>query len=428
MSLQATAAGPRTLRLPRGTWRLAGEPAAVAPLPSQPAPGGGSWVQLPATSGIAGLALERSDPAPAAVPEAILQPVELRELPELSDGASGRRWLLGNGLVSAELAAAGVAQLWGADGLPQLSQPLQWCRWRDQGEFWDAWDIAADYREQPLPLEWQGTPELVEQGPLCCRLLWRGRCGSSSLRLDVQLRAASPWLELTLQVDWRQCHELLRLEIPLAQPAVRLAADTAGGVLERPARPVTAREQARWEVPVISWVASQPASGAGGGLAVLLDGPQGVSIAPERLGVSLLRAPTWPDPGADNGLQRLRLALMPCTEGWRQQAVPGQARSFREPLWLRPASPASPGLGQGSGSSPQASLPPLRFGSEALELIGLEPAETAGQVWLTLQNLSPLRQRLQLSMGWRLLEGSAAISPWQLVRLRLALVPPDQSS
>ena len=429
MSLQATVAGPRTLRLPRGSWRLAGEPAAAAPtLPSQPAPGGGSWVQLPATSGIAGLALERSDPAPAAVPEAILQPVELRELPELSDGASGRRWLLGNGLVSAELAAAGVVQLWGADGLPQLSQPLQWCRWRDQGEFWDAWDIAADYREQPLQLEWQGTPELVEQGPLCCRLLWRGRCGSSSLRLDVQLRAASPWLELTLQVDWRQCHELLRLEIPLAQPAVRLAADTAGGVLERPARPVTAREQARWEVPVISWIASQPASGAGGGLAVLLDGPQGVSIAPERLGVSLLRAPTWPDPGADNGLQRLRLALMPCKAGWRQQAVPGQARSFREPLWLRPACPASPGLGQPSGSCPQASLPPLRFGSEVLELIGLEPAETAGQVWLTLQNLSPLRQRLQLSMGWRLLEGSAAISPWQLVRLRLALVPPDQSS
>ena len=429
MSLQAKAAGPRTLRLPRGSWRLAGEPAAAAPpLPSQPAPGGGSWVQLPATSGIAGLALERSDTAPAAAPEAILQPVELRELPELSDGASGRRWLLGNGLVSAELAAAGVVQLWGADGLPQLSQPLQWCRWRDQGEFWDAWDIAADYREQPLPLEWQGTPELVEQGPLCCRLLWRGRCGSSSLRLDVQLRAASPWLELTLQVDWRQCHELLRLEIPLAQPAVRLAADTAGGVLERPARPVTAREQARWEVPVISWIASQPLSGAGGGLAVLLDGPQGVSIAPERLGVSLLRAPTWPDPGADNGLQRLRLALMPCKAGWRQQAVPGQARSFREPLWLRPACPASPGLGQPSGSCPQASLPPLRFGSEVLELIGLEPAEAAGQVWVTLQNLSPLRQRLQLSMGWRLLEGSAAISPWQLVRLRLALVPPDQSS
>jgi hypothetical protein len=73
-------------------------------------------------------------------------------------------------------------------------------------------------------------------------------------------------------------------------------------------------------------------------------------------------------------------------------------------------------------------VPPLRFGSDALELIGLEPSETAGQVRLTLQNLSPLRQRLQLSTGWRLLEGPASISPWQLVRLCLALVPPDQSS
>ena len=55
---------------------------------------------------------------------------------------------------------------------------------------------------------------LAEQGPLCTRFVWRGRCGRSALRLDVQLRAACPWLELQLQVNWRQRHELLRLEIP----------------------------------------------------------------------------------------------------------------------------------------------------------------------------------------------------------------------
>jgi hypothetical protein len=56
--------------------------------------------------------------------------------------------------------------------------------------------------------------------------------------------------------DWRQQHELLRLELPLAQPACRYAADTPGGVIERPAAAVNGREQARWEVPAISWIAS----------------------------------------------------------------------------------------------------------------------------------------------------------------------------
>mgnify|MGYP001107629224 CR=1 FL=1 len=111
--------------------------------------------------------VESPDPARAG---AIQQPVQLTRVDQ--------HWQLSNGLVLAEFDPSGLVQLRGADGVPQLQGPLEWCRWADRGEFWDAWDIAADYREQPLPLEWQGTPELVEQGPLCCRLLWRGRCGS----------------------------------------------------------------------------------------------------------------------------------------------------------------------------------------------------------------------------------------------------------
>ena len=413
--LQPQSAGAHTLRLPTGHWQLAagGERPACG-LPHQPAPGGGVWVQLPRPAGVAAQGLWRSaDPTPLA-PGAVQQPVQLTPRP----GEGAPRWRLGNGLLSAELGAEGVLQLWDAEGQPQLAEPLQWCRWRDHGEFWDAWDIAADYRDHPLPLTWDGVPELAEQGPLCTRLVWRGRCGRSALRLDVQLRAACPYLELQLQVDWRQRHELLRLEIPLAQPAVRVAADTAGGVLERPAQPATPRERARWEVPVVSWLASQAGPGMGG-LAVLLDGPQGVSGEAERLGVSLLRAPTWPDPSADNGLQRLRLALMPCGQGWRQQAVPQAAARFREPPWLRPA----PG-------AVAAELPVGGpFGGDAVQLIALRPLDEPGAASITLQNLSPQRQRLCWPAGWQVQWDDAPqtqagcvdqLKPWQLARFRVS--------
>jgi alpha-mannosidase len=335
---------------------------------------------LPA--GVAAVPLERG-PSEASL---VLESAELQHPVGLQ--ASEQGWQLSNGLVRAQFGPAGLEQLWGMDGVPQLAGPLAWCRWKDHGEFWDAWDLAADYRQHPLPLQWQSGPELAEQGPLCTRLIWRGCCGSSPLRLDVQLRAASPWLELVLQVDWRQRHELLRLELPLAQPACRYAADTPGGVIERPAAAANGREQARWEVPAISWIASQ--AEAGGGLAVLLDGPQGVSAEPERLGVSLLRAPTWPDPSADQGLQRLRLALSPCSQGWRQQAVPLQAQRFREPVWLRPAADGAAAGG----------WPALDLGSEALQIVGLQPLEQAGMARLTLQNHSPQRQQLRWPEGW----------------------------
>ncbi len=401
--LQPLPARARTLRLPRGDWSHGG-----IGLPAQAARAGGQWVQLPALAGVEALPLERpsarfpSSPSRSGPSAAVQAPVWVEG------------WRCGNGLVSFGLGPGGLEQLWDGAGQPQLAGPLAWRRYADRGEFWDAWDIAANYREHPLDWAWQGEPTWLEQGPLCTTFLWRGRCGASAVRLEGRLLANTPWLELVLSVDWRQRHELLRLEIPLGQQAQRWAADTSGGVLERPAQALTAREQARWEVPAISWLASVAAGGDG--LAVLLDGPQGVSASPEQLEVSLLRAPTWPDPGADNGQQRLRLALLPCASGWSRAAVPQQAVAFREPLWLRPA------VAQGRADRRQA-CPPL---GDGLLLLGCRPSGDGGAVVLTVQNCSPARRRLELGSAWQLSErldgldrpllGAQATGgdPWQL--------------
>ena len=202
-------------------------------------------------------------------------------------------------------------------------------RYRDRGEFWDAWDLA-DYRSQPLGVA--SRSGVARSGPLVAHLVLRRQFGASYMRLDLRLKADTPWLELICSIDWCQTHELLRLDLPLMPPAVRIAADTSGGVIERPAEPMTAREQARWEVPVISWFASQSPA-PGGGMAVLLDGPQGVDWSTDRLGISLLRGPTWPDPSADQGWHRQRLALMPFSGSWSNAGVPQAAIAFREPGW-----------------------------------------------------------------------------------------------
>jgi alpha-mannosidase len=451
--LQPLPPAPRVVRLPAGRWRLAFPEGNAAPtLPSQPAPGGGQWLQLPPLAGVTLLQLRR-DPAAGEAPAAPAPAAPVRVCREEGPAAGGERWRLENGRLAVRLGPEGVEQLWDGEGRPCLAGPLRWCRWADRGEFWDAWDIAADHRAHPLPWHWDGPPQWQERGPLCARFLQRGRCGASRLRLDGRLLAGSPMLELTLAVDWCQRHELLRLELPLARPALRWAADTPGGVIERPAAALTGREQARWEVAALSWLASVEAAD-GGGLAVLLDGPQGVSADPERLGVSLLRAPTWPDPGADNGAQRQRLALMPCPAGWRADGVVPQAQRLREPLWARPERPGPAGASSAEGVAPEgfgtslSLLPPL---PDDLQLVGLRrcrgenegESDSAGRratVILTVQNLGPCRRQLALPAGWRLvgrvdgLERPLAIcggdplalGPWQLGFWRLARE--DQSS
>jgi len=438
---------PSTLRLPAGAWSVEGS-AGARPLLGQAAPGGGQWVQLEGIAGIGTVELRRHtaaagsrDPGPGQPPAPcsgggeplpLQHPVVLDPAPELGPG----HWRLGNGLVTAVVGPAGVEQLLDRHGAAQLAAPLAWRRYTDRGEFWDAWDLAPADRRSPLSWQWDGGPEWIEAGSLCGRFRLRGRCGGSAVRLEGRLLAGQPWLELVLSLDWRQRHELLRLEVPLASPAVRWAADTPAGVLERPAEPRTAREQARWEVAALAWLASVGPAG-GGGLAVLLDGPQGVDATAERLGVSLLRAPTWPDPGADNGFQRLRLALMPCGEGWRQAQVPLQARRLREPLWCHPVDPDAI-------DRPGPAWPPL---APDLALVSLRSADDgSGDLLVALQNEGPCRRRFDPGPAWVLLsridgldgpvvgaaqgsgaaparstaEGFALVRPWELGFWRLA--------
>jgi alpha-mannosidase len=412
----------RTIRVPAGVWQ-----AQNRPLSSQPAGGGGVWVQLPPLGGVTALSLARTDPgsAGAAVPAgAVLAGADRETAVQAPVWVEGRR--AGNGLVGLTLGPGGIEQLVDSQGVPQLDGPLAWRRSGDRGEFWDAWDLAADHADHPLPWQWQGEPRWCERGPLCARFEWHGRCGASAVRLDGRLLAGTPWLELIVSVHWRQRHELLRLEVPLRQRADRWAADTSGGVLERPARALTAREQTRWEVAAVSWLASCSPTG---GLALLLDGPQGVSGHPDRLGVSLLRGPTWPDPGADNGWQRQRLALLPCPDGWCAGAVPDHAQAFREPLWLRPAV----GLGAPAAAAPQSgrprlALPPLPPG---VQMVGLRHLGE-GRAVISLANLTPCRRIVDLGAGWRLearldgldqpigpADGAVLLQPWQLGFWRL---------
>ena len=321
-SLQPLAAWSPMLRLPKGCWSVEGQR-----LPQQTSSMGGTWVQLPLQRGITSVSLEQQPLHPVDSPSTI-GPVLIQEL---GDGV----WRMGNGLVELDCSSEGILQIRDSKGCDQLSAPLRLERYQDRGEFWDAWDLAADYSEHPLGVDVLDGLHWIEQGPLVAHAVFRRRFGSSALRMDVRLQANRPWLELICSTHWSQRHELLRLTMPLARPAVRVAADTSGGVIERPATSITAREIARWELPVISWVASQAAA-PGGGLAVLLDGPQGVDWDADRLGVSLLRGPTWPDPGADRGWHRQRMALMPITGSWNAAGVTQAAIAFREPGWWGP--------------------------------------------------------------------------------------------
>ena len=364
-------------------------------------------MQLPEAKGVTALPLEchAEPPAVAKAASVVRNPVRVQRMAEQS-------WRLGNGLLTLELDPRGLTRLQDQQGVDQLSAPLQFRRYRDQGEFWDAWDLAADYPQQQLPMAAEWQVELVEQGPLVARIVLRSSIESSAVRMDVLMRADRPAVELQVTINWRQTHELLRMVCPLVRPAVRWAADTSGGVIERPAVALTPWEHARWELPVISWLASEEAA-SGGGLGVLLDGPQGVDAGPHHLGVSLLRGPTWPDPSADQRLHRHRIALMPVSRGWYRDGLAQAAIQFREPGWLGPIERCD--RWQGFPALPAPLVP-----------VSIREDQAAGAVKgsVLLQLLNPGSARVNWSPGdegWWIQDQqpSTVISPGALQELRL---------
>ena len=402
-SLQPLAHWSPLLRLPKGHWS-SGE----QHLASQAAHSGGVWVQLPSCEGICALPLQR-------VSETV-EPAPMIRHPVKVEVVSSEAWTLSNGLLSADVSTLGLVQLCDGNGVQQLREPAQLLRFSDRGEFWDAWDIAADYRQHPLPMAESWTAELVESGPLVARIVLRAALGLSKVRLDLLLKADTPWLEIQISIDWKQTHELLRFELPLNIASVRCAADTSGGVIERPAQAITPYEQQRWEIPVISWL-SAVSEAPGGGLAVLLDGPQGADASADHLGVSLLRGPTWPDPSADSGFHKHRLALMPALNGWNRDAVPQAAIRFREPGWT----------GAVALDQRWQGLPPL---PKSLVPIAVKKACTDGlsdeAIQIELLNPGPERQRWLLGQDWRacckntnVLMNAWDVSPGELITLVL---------
>jgi hypothetical protein len=96
--------------------------------------------------------------------------------------------------------------------------------------------------------------------------------------------------------------------LPVDVRSLRATYEIQYGHVERPTHANTSWDVARFEVCAHKWAdLSEP----GYGVALLNDCKYGYDIAGNVIRLSLLRAPTWPDPVADRGHHRFTYRLLP---------------------------------------------------------------------------------------------------------------------
>lgn len=188
---------------------------------------------------------------------------------------------------------------------------------RDTPRQWDAWDIDEEYRRVRTDLIDAESFAVVEQEADRVTLEAVHTFGDSRLVQQITLRRGSPAIEIVTHIDWHERQKLLKLAFPLDVHADRSVAETQFGHVFRPTHANTSWDAARFEICAHRWVhVAEP----GYGVAVTNDctyghdvqrgvGEDGGTVTTVRL--SLVRAPLFPDPEADQGYHRLVTVLHP---------------------------------------------------------------------------------------------------------------------
>jgi alpha-mannosidase len=223
-------------------------------------------------------------------------------------------WVLDNGVVRASFDRAGLLRSFRSGGRELIAEGeaaalLQ--VFRDIPNRWDAWDIDVHYQRHVTEL---GSADAVEAG--AARLLVRRSFQDSTFAQVFRLAEGAAELDIETRVDWHEQEKLVKLAFPLAVHADRASSEIQFGHVQRPTHANTSWDSARFETAAHRWVhVGEPGFGA----AVANDATYGHDItrrwAPDGttytlVRQSLLRAPRFPDPHADQGEHVVRARLL----------------------------------------------------------------------------------------------------------------------
>lgn len=183
---------------------------------------------------------------------------------------------------------------------------------RDTPREWDAWNIDAE--DGALGTTLTDADEIVVDG---ADLVVRRRFGASELEQRYRVDPFSGALEIALRLEWRERQKMLKIAFPLRVRAERTESEIQFGHLSRPVHANTTWDAAKFETVAHRWIRVVEGDY---GVAVANDSSYGhdVQRAPGPDGgartvarVTLVRAPLFPDPEADQGAHEFRLSVLP---------------------------------------------------------------------------------------------------------------------
>ncbi|MEV7280082.1 glycoside hydrolase family 38 C-terminal domain-containing protein [Streptomyces sp. NPDC093111] len=236
--------------------------------------------------------------------------------PPVAPAPHGTGHVLDNGLVRFEIDARGlvvsaVDLAAGREALAPGTAANLLQLHQDFPNEYDAWDIDAFYRNTVRDLTEAESVTATADGVLVLRAF-----GDSRVRQLLSLREGARRLDIDTEIDWHEREKLLKAAFPLDVRAEHSTAEIPFGHVKRPTHTNTSWDAAKFEICAHRFlhVGEQD-----WGAALVNDSTYGHDVTRDvredggtttTVRLTLLRAPRFPDPDADQGEHRLRYAFV----------------------------------------------------------------------------------------------------------------------
>ena len=209
--------------------------------------------------------------------------------------------------------------------------------YRDLPRRFDAWDIDSQTERREAPMDATYDAEIVCASGLFAEVKITTRFGGSVITQQIRLTAEENQIEFITEADWQERHRLLKVSFDTGIDADMAEHQIQFGYLSRPAHRSRKYDADRFEVCAHAWTALRDATR---GAAVLNDCKYGVSVNDGVIGLSLLRAPTFPDAAADRGRHRFIYAYRVWDGPMEGSGLTEAAEALNDPLIVVPGSSA----------------------------------------------------------------------------------------
>lgn len=203
--------------------------------------------------------------------------------------------------------------------------------YRNVNAYYDAWELGSMYEKEEAEIDANGWS--LEEAKYAGRDAWvlRGTIGQSEFSQYILFGEDGESIEFHTEVDWKECHKMLKVDFPSVVRAPFVIGGVACGAAMSPNEKNWQWEKDRYEVCRHKFMALENGRE---GLAVLSASKYGWSTKENCISLTLLRSPVMPDKTADIGIQKFSYACRPYEGAFYEAQIPQKAIAFHRECHL----------------------------------------------------------------------------------------------